>query len=116
MGNTNWEAIFPRSKARPGLSGGPYILDLRSKAITATWNRHQKRAAAICFAKDSAESRHMNPQVSLVYERVRPDGADELLFADEISGTFDKDCKNGNCAAAKSNGVVVLCQQSLREL
>src|SRR6187402_3547609 len=55
----------------------------------------------------------MNPERSLIHDRIRPGASDELFLGDNLAGALDQGDQNIECAAAKANRLLIFQQQAL---
>src|SRR5260370_5471470 len=82
--------------------------------VTPSRNGDHVTVAAVAVAEGGAQGAHLNLQVRLFDERLRPGSGDQLLLADHLAGAFDQSSQNVKGAAAEPHRLVALEQEPLR--
>ena len=70
--------------------------------------------ARAAVAKRFAQRRDMDPECTVVDDRIGPRAGDEPILVDRLAGAFDQRDQNIESAATEAQRFVVIEQQSLR--
>src|SRR5260370_33205280 len=82
--------------------------------VTPSRNGDHVTVPALAVAEGAAQGAHLNLQVRLFDERLRPGSGDQLLLADHLAGAFDQSSQNVKGAAAEPHRLVALEQEPPR--